>query len=259
MTAKKRRNDAAGASSDDIVSGNCVTPPSKVNSLRPAAFFDFDKTILSTDSQGKEFEGLWQDSWKQGHYWLFFKLTWFAFFWCKLYELGWIDGVTINRAYISQIYRGMFLKDLEENGRRLYNSFLRERLFGRMMETMKSHHAKGHAVIIISATPYHLLQPFVEEHRDIVEAYFATRIEVDVAGRCLEGKVCIGTEKALAQQRFAEALGLDLTTSFAYSDHDHDIQFLQNVKYPNVVNPTKKLEQIAKKKDWVVLEVRIGD
>jgi HAD superfamily hydrolase (TIGR01490 family) len=249
----------AEASSGDIINRNSPIPLTKVKSLRPAAFFDFDKTILSTDSQGIEFEGLWNDSWAQGRYRLFCKLTWFALFWCKLYDWGWIDGVTINRAYISQIYRGMLLQDLEENGRKLYKSVLRQQLFTRMIEKMKNHHAMGHAVIVISATPFHLLQPFVEEYQDIVEAFLATKIEVDVAGRCLEGKVCIGTEKALAQHRFADALGLDLTTSFAYSDHHHDLQFLQQVKYPNVVNPTRQLKQIAKKMDWAILEVRIGE
>lgn len=256
MSWKWSRNVATPSDLDEIiVVCNAVASSSSVKCLRPAAFFDFDKTILATDSQGKEIESLWHDSWRQGRYWLFVKITWFALFWCKLYEWGCIGGLTIIKAYISLVYRGMLLKDLEENGERLYRSVLREKLFRRIMDTMKDHHAKGHAVIVISATPVHLLRPFVEENRDIVEAFSATKIDVDVAGRCVKGNVCIGPGKALAQLHFAETLGLDLTSSFAYSDHHQDLEFLQQVKYPNVVNPTKKLEQIAKKNDWKILRV----
>ncbi|KAG7354501.1 HAD-superfamily subfamily IB hydrolase [Nitzschia inconspicua] len=227
--------------------------PKKQQYLRPGAFFDFDKTILATDSQGKEAEDLWKKSWEQGNYWLFLKMAWFAFFWCTLYEWGLIGGETINRVYIFLVYREIRLRDLEENGRLLYSNVLRPLLYDEMLLTMKDHHEKGHAVIVVSATPVHLLQPFVDEFREIVDAMSATRIEVGVSGLPRKGVICIGNQKAVAQRRFAEELGLNLATSFAYTDHHHDIEFLESVKHKIVVNPTPQLENIAKKREWKIL------
>jgi HAD superfamily hydrolase (TIGR01490 family) len=233
------------------------TTPSSASapSGRPAAFFDFDNTILATDSQGKEAECFWEASWKQGKYWMFLKLAWFAFFWCTLYNWGIVGGETINRVYIFLVYRGMLMKELEENGRILYQSVLRSTIYQKMIQIMRDHHEQGHAVIVVSATPFHLLQPFVEEHQDIVDAMYATRLEVGIDGRPIRGTVCIGAQKASVQRQFADELNLDLDASYAYSDHHHDIQFLESVKHKIVVNPTDYLEQVAKKKDWTILRL----
>ncbi len=234
-----------------------------------AAFFDFDKTLLATDSAGKEAEELWEEAWSVGRYLLYWKFWMLVLVVIPLYEMGWISPPAVNRIFISSIYTNMDLTTLEHRARALYRDRLKGRLYPEMVRKMADHKAKGHLVFVVSASPEHLLTPFVDDHRSLVDGLAATRIETEEeddggAGgrpgrrRCTGrpiGEICIGAEKERVQQRFAKRYGIDLSRSYAYSDHHNDLEFLQSVGYPTVVNPTKRLEGIAKKHDWPILRI----
>ncbi len=62
-------------------------------------------------------------------------------------------------------------------------------------------------------------------------------------------------EKRKAIELLAAEQAIDLASSYAYSDHHADLDFLQAVGYPVAVNPTKKLMHEAKKRNWSVLSL----
>jgi phosphoserine phosphatase len=298
---------AAAAGSSSSLSSS----PSSSSSLRTAAFFDYDKTLLSTDSAGVEATQLWDDSLGNGRYWLYVKFCLFAYLFVPLYLVGIVDGPTVNRMYVRMIYTGMVMEELQQGARILYQNKLKILLYPEMIRKMNDHKARGHLVFVVSASPEHLVRPFVDDHPSLVDGLFATRIETETTktktvtgaaampaketagsfssstssslsphvssgnghpssggshnsenntspkwttctGRPV-GNICIGAEKGRIQRQLAERYGLDLSRCYSYSDHHHDVEFLEGVGHPVAVNPTKPLEVIAKKKDWPIL------
>lgn len=204
-----------------------------------------------------------------------------------LYDMGMIHPYTLNRIYISWIYTNMDMMVLQQKAVKLYRNKLRKKLYPDMIQKMVDHKKRGHLVFVVSASPEHILLPFFEDHKLIVDGIAATRVETcdendnddgddhtlglekrsnsmngsipkrrrrrqRCTGRPI-GEICIGPEKERVQHKFAERYGIDLSQSYAYSDHHNDYEFLQAVGHPIVVNPTKKLEVIAKKRDWLIL------
>ena len=62
-----------------------------------------------------------------------------------------------------------------------------------------------------------------------------------------------GAAKAEALARLAEADGIDLGESTAYSDSASDVPFLEAVGYPVAVNPDRRLRTVAAERGWRVL------
>ena len=63
-----------------------------------------------------------------------------------------------------------------------------------------------------------------------------------------------GPHKAEAIHHFAEAHGIDLAASYAYSDSFSDLPMLECVGHPSVVNPDRQLLAVAKERDWEILQ-----
>ena len=62
-----------------------------------------------------------------------------------------------------------------------------------------------------------------------------------------------GKEKARRVRAVAEQEKLDLTLSHAYGDSISDLQFLESVGRPAVVNPDGRLRGVARARDWPAL------
>ena len=62
-----------------------------------------------------------------------------------------------------------------------------------------------------------------------------------------------GPAKAEALERLADAEGLELEQSTAYSDSASDVPFLEAVGRPVAVNPDRRLGAIAAERGWPVL------
>ncbi len=67
------------------------------------------------------------------------------------------------------------------------------------------------------------------------------------------------TGKARAIEALAEREGIDLESSYAYSDSESDLPMLQLVGHPVAVNPDSELAQVARDHGWQVLRFeRLG-
>lgn len=252
--------------------------------MRIAAFFDFDKTLLATDCASVEWAELWDDSWRDGRYYLYLKFCVFNFVVIPLYVMGFVNGPDVIRWYMKVVYRDMYLDELEGRARILYTNKLQARLYPEMVQRMHDHKARGHLVFVVSASPEHLLRPFADDYKAVLDGLAATKLETDIhphpaasasagsggpgttppprqrcTGRPVGNVVCIGAEKERVQERFAEQFGIDLKLSYAYSDHHYDMEFLEAVKHPSVVNPTGRLEEVAKKRDWPIIRISLED
>jgi len=107
-------------------------------------------------------------------------------------------------------------------------------------------------VFIVSASPEEIVQPLAE-YLGVDEA-IATRAQVDDEGR-YTGEMAFyayGPFKAEAMRERAEAEGIDLAASYAYSDSYTDAPMLEVVGHPVAVNPDRVLLKLAREREWEV-------
>jgi fatty acyl-CoA reductase len=224
-----------------------------------AAFFDFDKTILAGDSQEMEFLSLF----RQPNSWPTSKFP------IKLIQMGLSDALAkhhlmdpkVTHGFIFDAYKGIPFSLLQSHAIQLYETAIKRKLFPAMIEQMKKHKARGHRIILLSASAEHLLQPFVDDVDVEIDAWRGTNLEIDNSGICTgqpDGPVMIGERKAEAAQEFGIRYGFDLSDCYFYSDHHADLPALQIVGKPVAVNPTKNLYEVATESKWHILKIKLS-
>ncbi len=223
------------------------SPP---RSLRGAAFFDLDKTLMAGSSG--------------------------IFFARAAYETGMISrrrlardayenlrfrllGSTDDRAddvrrRVGEMIAGVRVRDLERLSPRVLAGVL-PRLYPQMLERAYSHQDEGLPVYILTAAS--------QEMADLLARVLAfdgglgSRSEV-VDGRYTgrpAGPFNYREGKVLSMQEVAERERIDLSRSYAYSDSESDLPMLRAVRHAVVVNPDTALRRIAAEEGWEVVEL----
>ncbi|WP_235931699.1 MULTISPECIES: HAD family hydrolase [Actinomyces] len=215
---------------------------------RTAAYFDLDKTVLSTSTT--------------------FALS------MPMRRSGLISAPTLARSVVVQLPYLLFGADGEQ-GTRLMNQIAAlcagieraevERVVAEAMATaiepaiytealdlIEAHRQAGHDVVIVSASTEETVLPIAR----LVGAdrAVASRMEVDAAGRFtgqVERSLMHGA-KVPALEADAAEHGIDLSSSWAYSDSVSDLPMLQAVGHPVVVNPDRDLRRHAAEAGWPV-------
>jgi HAD superfamily hydrolase (TIGR01490 family) len=214
-----------------------------------AAFFDFDGTLIRGDSQAMEV--IWR---LRRHP----RPVRFALRLIPTMVTGLLAGLGLvsqrwhNQVYL-RTYRGSKEVDLMMLGEDLFQGKIRCALMPQVLDIMKAHRRAGHAIVIVSATPRHILAPVAAYLKP--DFVISTRLETDPRGRCTGrplGAICIGAEKSERIRDLAACHHLDLAPAPAYSDHHEDLPMLTSVGQPQVVNPTKQLENTARQLGWPI-------
>jgi len=224
-----------------------------------AAFFDLDKTVIAKAS--------------------------IAAFGRPLYRGGLINRRLIARAIVSQIIylhlgasehkldrmRESLLTLTKGWDQQLIREIVREALeetvepiiYAEALDLIEAHRAAGHQVYLVSASPEEIVEPLAAHLG--VDGCIATRTVVDDQGR-YAGEMefySYGPYKAEAMVALAEAKGIDLAESWAYSDSYTDLPMLETVGHPVAVNPDRVLAKTAKEREWEVMQftkpVRLRD
>ena len=223
-------------------------------SLRAAAFFDLDKTLMAGSSG--------------------------VFFARAAYETGMISrgrlvhdvyenlrfrlrGSTDDRAddvrrRVGEMIAGVRVRDLERLTPRVLSGVL-PRLYPQMLERAYAHQDAGLPVYILTAAS--------QEMADLLARVLAfdgglgSRSEV-VDGRYTgrpAGPFNYREGKVLSMREVAERDSIDLSASYAYSDSESDLPMLRAVRHAVVVNPDATLRRIALEEGWEVIELdRLG-
>jgi HAD superfamily hydrolase (TIGR01490 family) len=213
-----------------------------------AAFFDLDKTIIAKSST--------------------------LAFTRPMFRAGLLSGATLAKAGIAQAYYQAFgadhdqLERVKEELATLTKGWSKEEIEAVVTETvdevvtplvyaealaiMAEHRGEGRRVVVISASPEEIVRPLCR-HLGIDDV-IATRAAVDEEGR-YTGELelyAYGPGKAGAIRELAEAEGIDLEASYAYSDSITDLPMLDIVGHPVVVNPDSQLAAVAAERGWEV-------
>lgn len=111
---------------------------------------------------------------------------------------------------------------------------------------------EGHYTVILSSSPSFIVGPIAEYLG--VTHWQSSEYEIDQNGRLKRVKfVLSGEEKARYLAEFARVRQVGFDRVVAYSDSLLDLPFLLAAGKAIVVNPSKGLRQISKRKSWEII------
>ena len=166
----------------------------------------------------------------------------------SLGKMGFSSFVTATSA----VYRGMKESVLEEAGQRAFDEYLATEIYPESRALVKAHQDMGHTVAIITSATRYQADPVAKELG--IEHVLFTRLAVE-EGVLTGGVVrptCYGEGKAEAARSLSSKYDLDLEQSYFYSDSHEDLPLFEIVGRPRPLNPTRRLAQIAKERQWPV-------
>jgi HAD superfamily hydrolase (TIGR01490 family) len=216
-----------------------------------AAFFDLDKTIISKSSS----LALTRPMYRAG---LVSRSMLLRGAYAQLvYLLMGADEKRMDRAKeaMMALSRGWEKTQVEEIVRDAIVNVIDPYVYQEALDLIALHKALGREVYVVSSSPEEVVRP-VAEHFG-VDGVLATRAEVR-DGR-FTGELefyAYGAGKAEAIRQIAAERGLDLATSYAYSDSITDLPMLEAVGNPVAVNPDRDLRREAERRGWQVRQFR---
>ena len=207
------------------------------------AFFDFDGTLIHGFSAG----AFYRDRFRR----LDIGPTEAA----RTLLLG-LRGVTGDDAFerfmavALQAFAGRSEDEMEELGERLFVQEIAGSIYPEAWSLVQAHRLMGHTVVLASSATRFQAGPLARELD--IEHVLTSPLESEdgiLTGRA-GGPLLWGSGKAEAVRAFAAEHGVDLARSYAYSNGDEDLPFLEAVGHPRPVNPEGKLARVAAERGW---------
>ena len=214
------------------------------------AFFDFDETLLDTESSRLGIKYLWDR---------------------RLVSRGFIlkafaAGILYRRHLITdeqtatillRLYRNRRLDDFTDGSEDFYRDILKPRLAPNILAKVNAHRDQGHTMVLISGSIRYMLEPVAQDLG--FEHLLCTDLEKGTDGLLTgrpQGSLCLNTTKRHLATELAQRTGIDLKRSYAYGNHQADLPLLESVGLPHVVEPTGPLRKIALERNWPILAYR---
>jgi HAD superfamily hydrolase (TIGR01490 family) len=216
-----------------------------------AAFFDLDKTIISKSSS----LALSRPMYRAG---LVTRGQLVRGAYAQLvYALVGADEKKMDRLKegMLQLTRGWDREGVEQLVEEVLIDVIDPFVYQEALDLMELHRADGRAIYIVSSSPEEVVRPLARHFG--VAGVLATR------ARIVEGKYtgelefyCYGAAKAEAIRELAAERGIDLATSYAYTDSVTDLPMLREVGHPVAVNPDRDLRREAEASQWEIRDFR---
>jgi HAD superfamily hydrolase (TIGR01490 family) len=215
------------------------------------AFFDLDKTIVSKSSS----LALTRPMYRAGLVSRSALLK--GAYGHLVYVLMGADDKKMERAKDAMLAlsKGWDREEVEELVREVLDEVLDPFLYLEALDLIQLHRALGRKVFIVSSSPEEVVRPMAD--RIGVHDVIATRAETK-DGR-YTGRLeyyAYGLSKADAVREVAEREGIDLSSSYAYSDSITDLPMLEAVGHPVAVNPDRELRKAATERGWRIRDFR---
>ncbi len=137
-----------------------------------------------------------------------------------------------------------------ELGEKVYRKSIAGSIYPEARAIVAAHRKKGHTIAIISSATKFQIDPVADDLG--IKHVLCTELESE--NGVFTGEVirptCFGEGKRLAALKLADETGVDLFESFFYTDSDDDIELLDAVGRPRIVNANKALTKIANQRSW---------
>jgi len=240
----------------EVVSGNEeVARVSTERSVRAAAFFDLDKTLMQ-GSSGFQFARAVREAGMMSRR----QLVSDAFANLRFRLRGASDEESeALRIRIATSLEGVRVRDLDRLGVRVMQRIL-PRLYPQMLTIAYAHQDAGRPAYIVTAAAQDMAQVLARVMTfDGALGSALSEVQDGVYTGRPTGAFLYGSAKAVAIQQMAARENLDLTACYAYSDSVSDAPMLRAVGHPVVVNPDSELERLAREEGWEILRLdRLG-
>ncbi len=222
--------------------------------MQSAAFFDLDRTLISGSS---------------GFYWARAaagagiisrrQLAADAFYNVRFRLRGSTDEDTAKlQDRVGLLLEGRHEREFARLGPQVLAGVL-PRLYPQMLDIAWGHQDAGRKVYIATAASQETGE--MVAHVLGFDGALGTRFEHHdgvYTGR-LAGPFAYRDGKAQIVRELAAQEGIDLAASYAYSDSESDLPFLESVGHPVVVNPDLELLRIARERGWDIMSFeRLG-
>jgi HAD superfamily hydrolase (TIGR01490 family) len=209
---------------------------------REAAFFDLDKTVIARASMvafGRPF--------REGGL-LTRRAVLRALYGQLVYlHLGASEArLERMRESVLRLTKGWSREQVAEIVAEALEQIVEPIIYAEAADLIDEHKYAGRLVVIVSASPEEIATPLGRYLG--ADRVIASRARLDAAG-LYTGTMefyAYGEYKAEAMRQLAEAEGVDLTRSFAYSDSYTDLPMLEAVGRPVAVNPDRVLARYAR-------------
>jgi HAD superfamily hydrolase (TIGR01490 family) len=220
-----------------------------VGTVRAAAFFDLDKTVIAKSSALAFSRPFYRGGLINRRAVLRSAYAQFV------YLAGGADADQIERMrkYLSSLCAGWDVATVREIIAETLHDLIDPLIYDEAADLIEQHHLAGRDVIIVSTSGSEVVEPIGEMLG--ADRVIATRMAVDDEGR-YTGEIdfyAYAETKAQAMRELAEAEGIDLERSYAYSDSSTDIPMLCAVGHGFAVNPDRALRKEALARGWPVL------
>ena len=215
---------------------------------RGAAFFDLDRTLMSGSSGF-----FWARAAARAGMISRRRLALDAYANVKFRLRGSTDAATDEvMRRVGAMLAGKRVVDFERLGPQVLAGVL-PRLYPQMLEIAWAHQDAGRPVYIVTAASQDTAAMIA--HVLGFDGGLGTPLEhADglYTGR-LSGPFAYRHGKPKVMRKLAEAEGIDLRESYAYSDSESDLPMLRAVGHPVAVNPDGPLLRVAREEGWEVL------
>jgi HAD superfamily hydrolase (TIGR01490 family) len=146
--------------------------------------------------------------------------------------------------------------ELAELGERLFVQGISGSLYPEGWRLVEAHQRAGHTIVLASSATRFQVEPAARamgvSHILVSPVEIVNGISTGRPG----GPLLWRAGKAAAVREFAGEHGIDLPQSYAYSNGDEDVPFLQTVGRPRAINPGRHLAEAARHYGWPVARFR---
>ena len=217
-------------------------------SASTAAFFDLDRTLLDMNSST-----LWaMHELRQRR--ISIRQFGRVMVWNALYHLSLIDIETAYQEALGH-YRGRQYDDLQQETRAWFERDVAHHLRPGAERALRDHRAQGHSLVLLTSASAFAARAA----RDAwgLDDFLSNDFPTDERGR-LDGTfvapLCYGPGKVERASVWAAERGIDLRSSYFYSDSYSDAPMLRAVGFPRVISPDPRLSREARQRGWPVLQ-----
>ncbi|MDD3284842.1 MAG: HAD family phosphatase [Patescibacteria group bacterium] len=186
----------------------------------------------------------------------FLYIIYFLFFIHKIIGINNKNVCHITK-FSYKIFKNQDAKEMNKISEDFFDSYLKDKIYNKSVETIKQHVENGYEVVLISA----LFPGVVDCLKKYLNLNFVIVPELEVVDGKYTGKVLnlipYGSNKAILVRKLVEKENFSFSNSYAYSDRFSDIELFELVDVPIVVNPEPKLRIEANKRNWKILDLSI--
>lgn len=212
--------------------------------VRVGAFFDVDNTLVPGSAiEVRFFRYLWRRR----------VVGWPETFSSARVLLRHVPPLSLQPLRQRKVYlAGKQPAAIEPLAQAFIDSEICPRLSGAALDAVRMHQRAGHAVVLLTGSLDFLIVPLAQFLGiGTVLAARPERTEIGYTGHLLP-PFPYGEGKRRLVEAFAAQQGLSLEQSYAYGDSPGDVETLDLVGHPLVVNPIRGMARIAGRRGWPV-------